>query len=101
MNKPSFIGAAAHSALASVLALITVPACRAGLSGHRRATLLCTEAVPQSRSEPREASFVDGRQVFSDAGGWNLIGDNQFLLGDVTIDQMYVQFSGSMLEAAT
>jgi len=37
--------------------------------------------------------FVGGRQMFSDAAGWDLIGLlGQFSSGDVTVDQMYVQF---------
>jgi len=68
------------------------------------AALLCTVAAAQSRSDVRQPSeplvlkaqgsfFVGGRQMFSDAAGWNLIGLlGQFSSGDVTVDQMYVQF---------
>jgi hypothetical protein len=40
-----------------------------------------------------QGSFcVCGRQIFSDAAGWDLIGLlGQFSSGDVTVDQMYVQ----------
>ena len=68
------------------------------------AALLCTVAAAQSRGDVRQPSeplvlkaqgsfFVGGRQMFSDAAGWNLIGLlGQFSSGDVTVDQMYVQF---------
>ena len=37
--------------------------------------------------------FVGGRQIFSDAAGWDLIGLlGQFSSGDVTVDQMYMEF---------
>jgi len=67
------------------------------------AALLCTVAAAQSRSDVRQPSeplvlkaqgsfFVGGRQMFSDAAGWNLIGLlGQFSSGDVTVDQMYVR----------
>ena len=66
--------------------------------------LLCTVATAQSLNDvlpPREplvlkeqgSFFVGGRQMFSDAAGWDLIGLlGQFSSGDVTVDQMYVQF---------
>ncbi|MDB6089957.1 MAG: hypothetical protein JWN85_2741 [Gammaproteobacteria bacterium] len=68
------------------------------------AALLCTVAGAQSRTDVQQPSkplvlkaqgsfFVGGRQIFSDATGWNLIGLlGQFSSGDVTVDQMYVQF---------
>jgi hypothetical protein len=68
------------------------------------AALLCTVAAAQSRTDVQQPSkplvlkeqgsfFVGGRQTFSDAAGWNLIGLlGQFSSGDVTVDQMYVQF---------
>jgi len=67
-------------------------------------TLLYTVAAAQSLSDVRPPSeplvlkaqgsfFVGGRQIFSDAAGWDLIGLlGQFSSGDVTVDQMYVQF---------
>lgn len=66
--------------------------------------LLCTTAAAQSLNDVRPPSeplvlkaqgsfFVGGRQIFSDAAGWDLIGLlGQFSSGDVTVDQMYVQF---------
>jgi len=66
--------------------------------------LLCSMASAQSLNDVRAPSeplvlkaqgsfFVGGRQIFSDAAGWNLIGLlGQFSSGDVTVDQMYVQF---------
>src|SRR5690349_4368134 len=66
--------------------------------------LLCTTATAQSLNDVRPPSeplvlkaqgsfFVGGRQIFSDAAGWDLIGLlGQFSSGDVTVDQMYVQF---------
>jgi pimeloyl-ACP methyl ester carboxylesterase len=66
--------------------------------------VLCTVAAAQSLSDVRQPSeplvlkaqgsfFVGGRQIFSDAAGWDLIGLlGQFSTGDVTVDQMYVQF---------
>ena len=66
--------------------------------------LLCTATTAQSLNDvvaPHEplvlkeqgSFFVGGRQMFSDAAGWDLIGLlGQFSSGDVTVDQMYVQF---------
>jgi hypothetical protein len=66
--------------------------------------LLCTMAGAQSLGDVRPSPeplvlkqqgsfFVGGRQMFSDAAGWDLIGLlGQFSSGDVTVDQMYVQF---------
>ena len=66
--------------------------------------MLCTVAAAQLLSDVKRpfeplvlkeqgSFFVGGRQVFSDAAGWDLIGLlSQFGSGDVTIDQMYVQF---------
>src|SRR5258706_3689315 len=66
--------------------------------------LLCTVAGAQSLGDVRPSPeplvlkqqgsfFVGGRQMFSDAAGWDLIGLlGQFSSGDVTVDQMYVQF---------
>ena len=78
---------------------------RSVLSGAATASaLLCTAAHAQSLSDVRPPSeplvlkeqgsfFVGGRPTFSDAAGWDLIGLlGQFSSGDVTVDQMYVQF---------
>ena len=66
--------------------------------------LVCSIATAQSLNDVRRPAeplvlkeqgsfFVGGRQMFSDAAGWDLIGLlGQFSSGDVTVDQMYVQF---------
>jgi len=36
--------------------------------------------------------FVGGRSIFSDSTGWDSIGVPSFSTGDITVDQMYVQF---------
>jgi len=69
------------------------------------AALLCAAgAAAQTLGDVRRPSeplvlkqqgsfFVGGRQMSSDATGWDLIGLlGQFSSGDVTVDQMYVQF---------